>query len=113
MFRSKLAPYALATALLLGLGAAGVGTVALAGERDRDRDTAAEMQAVAAMRTTLPQAIAAAEQATGGRAIEAGVDHENGRLTLKVETQKGTERQEVTINPDTGAVLHIAAPDED
>ena len=111
MFRNKFAPYALATALLLG--AAGAGTVALAGGRDRDRDTAAEMQAVAAMRTTLPQAIAAAEQATGGRAIEAGVEHEDGRLTLKVEIQKGTERQEVTINPDTGAVLHVAAADED
>jgi uncharacterized membrane protein YkoI len=111
MFRNKFAPYALATALLLG--AAGAGTVALASERERDRDTTAEMQAVAAMRTTLPQAIAAAEQATGGRAIEAGVDHEGGRLTLKVETLKGTERQEVTINPDTGAVLHVAAADED
>lgn len=111
MFRNKFAPYALATVVLLG--AAGAGTAVLAGERDRDRDTAAEMQAVAAMRTTLPQAIAAAEQATGGRAIEAGIDHENGRLTLKVGTLKGTERQEVTINPDTGAVLHIAAADED
>jgi uncharacterized membrane protein YkoI len=111
MFLNKFAPYALATALLLG--AVGAGTVALASERERDRDTAAEIQAVAAMRTTLPQAIAAAEQATGGRAIEAGVEHENGRLTLKVETQKGTERQEVTINPDTGAVLHVAAADED
>ena len=94
MFRNKFAPYALATALLLGA----------AGERHG---------AGAAMRTTLPQAIAAAEQATGGRAIEAGVEHEDGRLTLKVEIQKGTERQEVTINPDTGAVLHVAAADED
>ncbi len=111
MFRSKFTPYALAAAVLLGAAAAG--TAVLAGERDRDRDTAAEIQAVAAMRTTLPQAIAAAEQATGGRAIEAGVDNENGRLILKVETQKGTERQDVTIDPDTGAVLQVSAADED
>lgn len=111
MFHSKFTPYALAAAVLLG--AAGAGTVALAEGRGRDRDTAAEMQAVAAMRTTLPQAIAAAEQATGGRAIEAGVDNENGRLILKVETQKGTERQDVTIDPDTGAVLQVSAADED
>jgi uncharacterized membrane protein YkoI len=111
MSRSRIIPLVLAATV--ALGAATAGSMALAGERERGHGGAAEIQAIGAMRVTLPQAIAAAEQATGGRAIDAGVESENGRLTLKVEVLKGAERQEVTINPETGAVMHIGAADHD
>lgn len=87
MIGNKFIPIGLAAAVTPGL--AGLGTLAVAGERDREHGGAAEIQTMAAMRTTLPQAIAAAAQATGGRAIEAGAEFENGRLSLIVEVQKG------------------------
>jgi uncharacterized membrane protein YkoI len=102
----------MALAAAVAVGALGAGGAAMARERSErgERENAAtEQRAVAALRVGLAQAIAAAEQATGGRAIDAGINDENGAVSIKVETVKGSERQEVTVNATTGQVMQVAA----
>lgn len=81
MYRQKLFSAAMATAVVLaGTGAAYA----------ESNDNASEMAALSNAKISLSQAISAAEQKAGGRAIDAGVNNENGVITYGVEIAKGT-----------------------
>ena len=92
---------AVATIVALG-GAAGI---AQAG----DKLDAAEMAKLAAAKTSLSQAIAIAEKETGGKAIDADFDNEDGTLSLEIEVLKDNAVSKVIIDADTGKVLKVAA----
>ena len=91
---------AVATIVALG-GAAGI---AQAG----DKPDAQEMAKLMAARTSLSQAIAIAEKETGGKAIDADFDNENGALSLEIEVLKDNAVSKVIIDADTGKVVKIA-----
>ena len=55
------------------------------GKRASEQALALEYAGAAQLETTLVGAIASAEQATGGKAIEAGLDDEDGKALYEVE----------------------------
>jgi len=92
---------AVATIVALG-GAAGI---AQAG----DKPDAQEMAKLAAAKTSLSQAIVIAEKETGGKAIDADFDNEDGTLSLEIEVLKDNAVSKVIIDADTGKVVKVAA----
>jgi len=90
-------------AMLAGLLLAGVGSgMALAaGQGDGNREAAA----VATMKVSLTQAIATAEQQSGGKAYDAGVDVDGGKTRIVVETSGPKGVQTVTIDAASGQVV--------
>jgi uncharacterized membrane protein YkoI len=76
-------------------------------------DDAEEYAGAAQLETTLAAAIASAEQATGGKAIEAGLDDEDGKALYEVElaAAAGTT-QKAYIDAATGNVVKTAAGED-
>lgn len=97
-----------AVAFAIGAGAHG-DVLAAANKLGFDKDVAAMLQA----KVTLAEAIATAEKEAGGKAINAGVDNENGTIFIGVAVAKGEKVQKVLIDPQTGKVVKITAKDED
>jgi hypothetical protein len=62
---------------------------------------------------TLPQAIAAAENQTGGRAIGTGIEDQDGTIYLEVQVVKGNERQKVLVDPQSGQVVKTVKDDNE
>ncbi len=77
-----------------------------------DREDRDELAKLAALPTTLAAAIATAEQHTGGKAIEARFDDENGALLFKVEVAKDNTTQRVKIDGVTGKVVKVSAAED-
>jgi uncharacterized membrane protein YkoI len=91
----------LGTAALAGLVMAGVATAATApGQGSRDPEAAA----VDSVKVSLPQAIATAEQHTGGKAYDAGIDTDKG-ATIVVETSGPKGVQTVAIDANSGKIV--------
>ena len=104
MFRKKLIPVAVASLVALGsvVGTAFAGT----------NDNAQEMAALSGAKTSLNQAIATAEQKVGGKAINGGLNNENGVMTYAVEVvDKGNAVQTVLVDLNTGGVTKVAPAD--
>ena len=100
-----------ATLTLAGLIAAGcVGSTAWASGNDEQQ----ESTALAGARITLTQAIATAEQQTGGKAYDAGVDVKAGATRIVVATNGPGGVQTVTVDAQSGQVVSTrAGGDED
>jgi uncharacterized membrane protein YkoI len=90
-------PLALAGAVLLGT----IAPAAFAAGRDEVE----EQTALQGAKVTLTQAITVAEQQTGGRAFDAGVDVDKGKARIKVETNGPKGVQTVIIDADSGQVV--------
>ncbi len=104
MFRKQLVPVAMATVIALGAaaGLASAGTT----------DNAQEMAALSAAKISLNQAIATAEQKVGGKAINGGLNNENGVMTYGVEVvDKANTVQTVLVDLNTGGVVKIVPGD--
>jgi uncharacterized membrane protein YkoI len=71
-----------------------------------DRTEAAKLKQA---QTTLGDAIAAAEQQAGGKAIEAGYENENGRMQFQVSVAKDHNVSDVKIDSATAKVIRIEA----
>ena len=97
----------LAVATIVALG--GATGIAQAG----DKPDAAEMAKLMAAKTSLSQAIAIAEKETGGKAIDAGFDNEDGTMSLEIEVLKDNAVSKVIIDADTGKVVKVAGADSD
>ena len=103
MFRNQLIPVAMATVIALG-ATAGLASAAT-------NDNAQERAALSTAKISLGQAVAAAEQKVGGKAIDAGLNNENGAMTYGVEVIKGNTVQTVLIDMNTGQVVKILPAD--
>lgn len=99
---------ALPLAMAAVLVTATIGGTALAADRDEDRETTALQGA----KVSLTQAIATAEQQTGGRAYDAGVDVKGGQTRIAVETNGPKGVQTVTIDAQSGQVVGTHAGGE-
>jgi len=70
-----------------------------------DHDETAESSALQGAKVTLSQAIATAEQHTGGQAFDAGVDIENQKVRIAVETNGQHGVQTVYVDPQSGQIV--------
>lgn len=77
-----------------------------------DREDQDELSKLAASSTTLAAAIATAEQHTGGKAIEASFDNEDGAVLFEVEVAKDNAVHKVMIDSANGKVLKVATAEE-
>ena len=102
----------LLTALIAGTLATGaVGGLAFAKERqDAKTDEAAIMTNA---KITMAQAIAAAEQATGGKAVGTGIEDQDGTVNFEVKVLKDGARQKVLIDTQTGKVVKTVTAQND
>ncbi len=102
----------LLTAVIAGtLATGGIGGLAFAKERqDAKNDEAAIMTNA---KITMPQAIAAAQQATGGKAVGTGIEDQDGTVNFEVKVLKDGARQKVLIDTQTGKVVKTVAAQND
>lgn len=106
MLRSKIIPVAMAAAITLaGTGAAF--TAKAAAETNEQQEISAVLKA----KTSLAQAIAAAEQETGGKAVETGLENRDGVMAYEVKIARGDTLQKVLIDLDSGKVIKVTATD--
>lgn len=99
-------------AALLALGMA---APAFAAGHNAEHAKAGEMQEENALQNTnmtLSQAIATAEQQTGGKAFDAGTDVDSGTPRVVVETNGPKGVQTVTIDAQSGQVVGTRAGGE-
>ena len=61
---------------------------------------------------SLSDAIKAAEQKTGGKAMEAELDDESNAVQFEVETLKDGKTHDVMVDGKTGNVLKVSLDDE-
>ncbi|HEY5301041.1 MAG TPA: PepSY domain-containing protein [Acetobacteraceae bacterium] len=96
----------LALAGLLATGA--LAGTAFAASNDESNEATALQNA----KVTLPQAIATAEQQTGGRAFDAGVDTKGTQTRIAVETNGSKGVQTVIVDAQSGQVIGTHAGGE-
>ena len=87
-------------------------SAAFAGERN-ETDQQSELNAVTNAKTSLSQAIAAAEQETGGKAIGTGLENQDGVMAYEIEIAKGNTLQRVLVDSDSGKIIKVMAADAD
>lgn len=98
MFRYRILPAALATAI--AFGASGT-AFASPGETENSKEIASVLGA----KTSIAQAIAAAEQQTGGRAMKIGIEEEKGVYFYEIKTVTKDKVAEVFVDPTSGQVV--------
>jgi uncharacterized membrane protein YkoI len=108
MNRTRL--FTLVTVSVLTTGALGMAVAAYAKDNERRTNAAA---IIANAKVTMAQAIAMAEQRTGGKAIGTGIEDENGTVLLEVQVIKDNQKHSVLIDPDSGQVVKIELDDEE
>ncbi len=95
-----------AAAVLAGAVAAGAGAYAAQSAEEAPF-------AVAAAKTTLTQAVAAAEQHVGGRASRAEYERHKGQWVYDVEVAKDKKVMDVKVDAESGKVLAAVADKAD
>jgi uncharacterized membrane protein YkoI len=109
MLRTKIVPIAMAAVIAVG---STVG-VAHAANDKRGGEGAQERATIVSAKISLAQAIAAAEQQAGGKAIDAGLENENGTMAFAIEVAKDNVVQKVLVDLQTGKVLKVVAADDE
>ena len=107
MFRNWHIPAAAISALALTF--AGIAGAAYAGSSDNTQ----EIAALGTAKVSLTQAIAVAEQTSGGRAINAGLNNENGVITYSVDVAKDKGVQTLFVDMNTGRVAPAISGDSE
>jgi uncharacterized membrane protein YkoI len=77
----------------------------------KDKD-AKELQLFSQAKISLTEAIKAAEQKTGGKAMEAEIDDESGAVQFEIEVAKDDKIHKVMVDGKTGNVLKVSLDDE-
>lgn len=95
-----------------GVAAIAIG-VGVAGCAFADTEKSDDAAAMLAAKVTLTDAIATAEKEAGGKAIEAGMDDQDGTLFIAVHVAQADKVRMVLIDPQSGKVVKIAEKDDD
>lgn len=102
----------LITALVAGtLAAGGIGGLAYAKERGESRTD--EAAVLSAAKITMSEALTAAEQAVGGKAVGSGIEDQDGTVLYEVTILKDGARQKVLIDPQSGKVAKTVKADDE
>jgi uncharacterized membrane protein YkoI len=91
--------------LLDGTSGAAIDQGTVIDESALDAEDKAELAALKGVKITLRQAIASAEKANGGRALNAGLEQVRGRAVWEILIQNTTQPQQIHIDPITGKIL--------
>jgi uncharacterized membrane protein YkoI len=91
--------------LLDGTSGAAIDHGTVIDESTLDAEDKAELAALKGAKITLRQAIASAEKANGGRALNAGLEQVRGRAVWEIHIQNTTQPQQIHIDPITGKIL--------
>jgi uncharacterized membrane protein YkoI len=91
--------------LLDGTSGAAIDHGTVMDESALDAEDKAELAALKGAKITLRQAIASAEKASGGRALNAGLEQVRGRAVWEILMRNATQPQQVHIDPITGKIL--------
>jgi uncharacterized membrane protein YkoI len=94
---------------VLTTGALGAAVAAHAKDKELRTNEAAIM---ANAKVTMAQAIAAAEQKTGGKAVGTGIEDQDGTVFLEVKVLKDDQRHSVLVDPQSGQVVKVAIDNE-
>lgn len=97
MFRTKLVPATMAAVIALGTAGA---AFASSGEKEN----ANEISAVLNAKSSISQAVAAAEKQTGGRAMKVDVEHEKGTYLYSIKTVSKDKVSDVFVDPASGKI---------
>ncbi len=103
---NKILTALVATAIMSGT------TVNLALADESKGDEARELQLFSQAKISLTEAIKAAEQKTGGKALEAEVDEDSNTVQFEVEVVKDGRIHEVMVDGKTGDVLQVSLDDD-
>lgn len=108
---------------LAALGSLGIAGAAQAGafggkeaaetEQSEAQESAREAQMLSGARISLADAARAAEQQTGLKASEAGLDDEAATATWEVSVGSGAQEKTVLVDAQSGQVKSVAADDGD
>jgi uncharacterized membrane protein YkoI len=79
-------------------------------ESDLDRDDKAELAAFKTTKQTLLQALKAAEEHAGGKAIDGGLEEVDGKVVYEVEVVKNGKVETVDVNPENGEIVASHSP---
>jgi uncharacterized membrane protein YkoI len=91
--------------LLDGISGAAIDQGTAMDESALDAEDKAELAALKGAKITLRQAVASAEKAAGGRALNAGLEQVRGRAIWEILIQDTTKPQQIHIDPITGKIL--------
>src|ERR1700730_15610546 len=91
--------------LLDGTSGAAMDQGTVIDESALDAEDKAELPALKRAKITLRAAVASAEQANGGRALNAGLEQVRGRAMGEILIQNTTRPQSIHIDPITGKIL--------
>jgi uncharacterized membrane protein YkoI len=91
--------------LLDGTSGAALDHGTVVDESALDAEDRAELAALKAAKITLRQAVASAEKANGGRALNAGLEQVRGRAVWEILIPNTTQPQSIHIDPKTGKIL--------
>jgi len=97
---------------LVSIGLIAGADVTITQASESKSDEAKELQLFSQAKISLIEAIKAAEQKTGGKALEAELDEEAKSVQFEVEVVKDGKVHEVKIDGKTGQVLKVALEDE-
>ncbi len=103
---NKILTAILATVIVTGM----VANVAQATDT-KDKD-AKELQLFSQAKISLSEAIKAAEQKTGGKAMEADINDESSTVQFEIEVIKDGKVHNVLVDGKTGNVLKVSLGDE-
>ena len=101
MLRSKFIPATMAAVIALGAGADSAAT--------GEHENVGEIAAALAAKVSPAQAIATAEQQTGGRAVKIDVEGKNGTHLYEIKTISGENLAAVFVDSATGKVVSTEA----
>ena len=104
MRRSGTIPATLAALLCFAITGAAFAANPAREKEDNDQKA---ISAIQQAKTSLVQAITAAEQETGGKAIETGIENRDGILAYEITTAKGNTLETVLVDPDSGKVVTV------
>lgn len=74
-------------------------------------DDASKMNELGSVKISLIDAIKAAEQKTGGKAIGGELENESGQPQFEIDVVKDSTIHEVTVDAKTGGVLEVSLDD--
>ena len=97
---------------LCATAAIAAGSVNLAQAEKSENKEAKELQLFGQATISLQEAIKAAEQKTGGKAMEAEINDESAAVQFEIEVVKDGKVHEVMVDGKTGKVLKVSLEDE-
>lgn len=101
------------TAIAAAIGLSLFVGVARAYANERREAPTDETRIPSSAKISMSLALAAAEEATGGKAVGTGIEDEDGTVHFEVTILKDNVRQKVLIDPQTGKVVKSVLADKD